>query len=61
MRQNRHRAFPKFNKALSILPHEAKELLELFCQLANLIVRIGQMTRTIRDTLGLALSPCNIT
>jgi len=24
-------AFPKFNKAVSILPHEAKALLELFC------------------------------
>jgi len=34
MRQNRHSllAFPKFNKALSILPYEAKALLELFCR-----------------------------
>jgi len=24
-------AFPKFNKAVSILPHEAKALLELVC------------------------------
>jgi len=31
MRQNRHSllAFPKFNKAVSILPHEANALLEL--------------------------------
>jgi len=30
---NRHSllAFPKFNQAVSILPHEAKALLELFC------------------------------
>ena len=33
MSQNRHSflAFPKFNKVVSILPHEAKALLELYC------------------------------
>jgi len=33
MRQNGHSvlAFPKFNKAVSLLPHEAKAMLELFC------------------------------
>jgi len=33
MRQNRHSllAFPKRNKAVSILPSETKALLELFC------------------------------
>jgi len=35
-------------------PHEAKALLELFCHQDNPIVWIGQMTRTIWDTLGLA-------
>jgi len=39
MKQSRHNllAFPKFNKAVSILPHEGKALLELFCQQANSI------------------------
>jgi len=33
MRQNKHSllALPKFKKEVSILPHEAKEMLELFC------------------------------
>jgi len=33
MRQNSYSllAFPKFNKAVSILPHEAEALLGLFC------------------------------
>jgi len=39
---------------VSIFPHEAKALLELFCYYENPIVWIGQMTRTIRDILGLA-------
>jgi len=49
MRQNRHSilAFPKFNKALSILPSEAKVLLVLFCHLQNPIGWIGLVTRTI--------------
>jgi len=35
--ENRHSllALPKFTKALSILPHEAKELLGLFCHWTN--------------------------
>jgi len=49
MRQNGHSflAFPKFNKALSILPSEAKALLVLFCHLENPIGWIGQVTRMI--------------
>jgi len=42
-------AFPKFNKALSILPSEGKALLELFCHLENAIGWIGQVTRTIHS------------
>jgi len=54
-------SFLKFNKAVSILPHEAKALLELFFHLENPILLIVQMTRMIQDTLGLAQSPCNMT
>jgi len=37
MRQNRHNllAFPMFNKAMSILSHEAKALLKLFLPLGE--------------------------
>jgi len=51
MRQKRHSflAFPKFNKALSILPSEAKALVELFCHLENTTDWIGQVTMTIHS------------
>jgi len=49
MRQNRLSllAFPKFNKAVFILPSEAKALLSKSCHEANLIGIIGQVTRMI--------------
>jgi len=34
--------------AVSILPSEAKALLELFCRKTNPIGRVGNVTRTIR-------------
>jgi len=51
MRQNRHSflAFPKFNKAPSILPSAAKALVELFCHLENTIGWIGEVTRMIHS------------
>jgi len=54
MRQNRHSflAFPKFNKAQSILPAEAKALLVLFYHLENPIGWIWSSDED--DTLGLA-------
>jgi len=59
MKQSRHNllAFPKFNKAVSILPHEGKALLELFCQQAN---SIG-WSRDKDDTFGLAYGFCHVT